>query len=74
MWFDIYIITFRLLHPSTEVSDEATLLYKANGVFRVQCMKAMGLDPNNGVQLNDFLTFANTYNNKNNSTGVTKKA
>jgi hypothetical protein len=55
------------------VSDEATLLYKANGVFRVQCMKAMGLGPNYEVQLNNFVTFANTYNNKNNSTGVMKR-
>jgi hypothetical protein len=62
-----------LLHPSTEVSDEATPLYKANCVFRVQCMKAMGLHPNNEVQLNDFVTFANTFNNKTNSTGVKKR-
>jgi hypothetical protein len=36
-------------------------------------MKAMGLDQKNEVQLNDFVIFANTCNNKNNSTGVKKE-
>ena len=38
-----------MLHPDKDINDETTPLNKADKTFRLQCMKAMDLDPRNQV-------------------------